>query len=147
MCKTKSFGLKKSSKFYQNIFQPYWRETIRIASQTVWVCFGCKTELFGLVINFAYCGLAPVVSGPEKVVNIRLKHFSAVTGKDKNCILTSMGMFRVQKRVIWAWFSTLLAPVVSRRKKVVKIRLKYFLVVFTWNDKNCTSNNVSMFRV
>ena len=35
---------EKSSKFDWNIFQLYWRETIRTAPQTLWVCFGCKME-------------------------------------------------------------------------------------------------------
>jgi len=35
---------KKLSQLNRNIFRPYSRETIRIAPQTVSVCFGCKIE-------------------------------------------------------------------------------------------------------
>jgi len=45
----------------------------------------------------------PVVSGPGKVIKIRLKHFSAVlTGNNKNCTPNIVGMFRVQNGVIRA---------------------------------------------
>jgi len=56
-------GPEKSSKFDQNIFQAYWRETIRTALQIVWVCFRCKIESFGL--DFQLC-LLWWRSGPEK---------------------------------------------------------------------------------
>jgi len=36
---------------------------------------------------------------------------------------------------------------VSRSGKVMKIRLKYFSAILTREDKNCTTNNVGMFRM
>jgi len=51
---------------------------------------------------------ALVLSGPGKVVKIRMKYFSIVlTGNDKNCTPNIVGMFRLQNRVIRAWFSNL----------------------------------------
>jgi len=41
-------GPEKSSKLDRNIFRPYWWEMIRIAPQSVSVCFGCKIESSGL---------------------------------------------------------------------------------------------------
>ena len=91
---------------------------------------------------------ARVDSGPGKVVKIRAKHFSAVLmGNDGNCVPNSVGKFRVQNQIKRARFLTLPTPMVPRHGKVVKIRLKHFSTVLTGNDKKCTTNCVSMFRV
>ena len=88
-------------------------------------------------------GPARVVSGPKKVTKIRTKHFSAVLmGNNRNCTQKSLGMFWLQNRVIWVWFSTLPSSVVFRPEKVAKIRSKHFLAAVTRNYKNCTPNNV-----
>jgi len=67
------------------------------------------------------------VSGVEKVVKIRPKHFSAVlTRNDNNFTLKSVGMFPVPNVVILAWFSTVVAPVERGTEKVIKIRPNHF---------------------
>jgi len=121
-CKTTSFGfhvfllwcvlgLEKSSKFERNIVPPYSRETITIAPQTLWVCFGCKIELSRLDVHFPCSRHVLVVSGPEKVIKTRLKHFSVVLMENgKNCTLIIVGMFQVQNGVIRARFSTSPTP-------------------------------------
>jgi len=56
-------------------------------------------------------------------------------------------MFGVQNQIICAWFSTFPALVLSGPGKDFKIRPKYFSVVLTENDTNCTASIVGMFRV
>jgi len=82
-----------------------------------------------------------VVIKPKKVVKIIPKHLSGVLTRN------SAGLFRVQNRVIWAWFSTMAALVVLGPDKVVKNRSKHFSAILTTNDKNCTPNIVGMFKV
>jgi len=114
----------------------------------VWVCFGCKIE--SCEPSFQLCLLmsVPLLSRPGKVFKIQSKYFSTVLMiHDKNCIIKSVGMFRVQNRVIRAWFSTSPAPVVCGPEKVIKSRPKHFSSILTGNDKNCTPNSVTVFRV
>jgi len=63
---------------------------------------------------------APVVPRFGKVVKIRPKHFSAVLMEnDKNCVQKSVGMFRVQNRLIRArWY------------RVYKNSLKFYWNIF-----------------
>ena len=56
--------LKKSSIFNRNIFQPYWRVTIRTAPQTGWVCFRCKTESYGPDFQLHFFRWCPI---PKKL--------------------------------------------------------------------------------
>jgi len=61
--------------------------------------------------GFELCLLkpVPVMSRPRKVVKIRLKHSSVVlTRNDKNRSSNSIGMFRVQNRVICPGFQPLI---------------------------------------
>ena len=92
--------------------------------------------------------LALVVFGLGKVVKIRPKHFSVVlTRNGKNCTPNRVGTFRVQNRVIRAWFSTLPARGLLGGVRARKIRPKYFSVVLMKKDKYCTLNSVSIFQV
>jgi len=80
-------------------------------TQTLWVCFGCKIELSRLDVHFPCSRHVLVVSGPEKVIKTRLKHFSVVLMENgKNCTLIIVGMFQVQNGVIRARFSTSPTP-------------------------------------
>jgi len=138
-------GPKKSLKFDRNIFQSYWRQTIRNAPQTV---FWCKTKSSALDLQLCLLRDCSGLPEPRKVVKIRPKFFSNVlTWNDKNCTPNNVDMFHVENRVIQARFSTLAAPVVPGPGKVIKIRPKHFSVVLMENDKNCTQNSVGMFRV
>jgi len=106
----------------------------------MWVCFGCKTESYGLDFQ-----LSPLrwYRAPENVVKIRPNYFSTVlTGNDRNWTRNHVGMFRVPNVVIWAWFSTLATPVVPGPEKVVKILSKHFFAILIGNDKNCTAKSV-----
>ena len=91
---------------------------------------------------------AAVVPGPGKLVKIQPKYFSTVlTENDMNCTTNYVGMFRVQNWVIRAQFSTLPYLVGLGPEKVVKIRTNQFSATLTANDKNCTLNCMSMFRL
>jgi len=108
--------------------------TFRALNQVIW----------DLVFNISCSGGART----QNVAKNRAKHFSTVLRRnDKNSTPKSVGMFRVQNRVLRAQFSTLPAAVVPGLGKVVKIRLKQFSTVLTENDMNITTNYVGMFRV
>jgi len=63
----------------------------------------------GLVFNFVCLTPVPVVSGPGKVLKMLFKHSSVVlTENDKNRTANSLGIFRVQNRVICPGFQPLL---------------------------------------
>jgi len=91
---------------------------------------------------------AAVVPAPRKVVKIWLKHFSTVlTENDMNITTNYVGMFLVANWAIRARFSTLPALVRLGPDRVVKTWPKQLLATLTTNDRNCSPNNVSMFRV
>ena len=103
-----------------------------------------KPSHLGPSFNFA----CPGGSRAWKSRQIRAKHFSVVLmGNDRNCVSNSVGKFWVQNQVKRVPFLTLPTPLVMRPEKVVKIQPKHFSTVLTGNDKNCTTNYVSMFRV
>jgi len=98
------------------------------------------------IFRFVYFRPVPVVFRPEKVVKIRQKHLSTVlTGNDKNHTWNSVDMFQVRNQVISVRFTTFPALVLFGPEKVIKIRIKYFLVLRTGNNKNCTWNSVRIF--
>jgi len=85
--------LEKSLKFDQNIFQPYWRETIRTQPKHCGYVLGAKWSRPRPVLNFTCSRPVPVVSRPGKVIKIWPKHSSALlTKSDKNCIQNSVGV-------------------------------------------------------
>jgi len=132
-------------------------------TQTVWICFGCKTEWS--MLGFKLWLLLP--SGLVQVIKLRPKKISgALTVNNKNCTTNCVGIFWVQNRVIraqfltlvalvvpgpenviWAPFSTFYASVVPGPEKVIKIWHRHFSVVRMRNDKKCVPNSVRIFRV
>ena len=91
---------------------------------------------------------AMVVPWPEKVVNIRPKHFFAVLiGNAKNCTLKGVGMFRALNGIIWPRFKLFLLLRCPGPEKVVKIFSRPFLLIWMRNKRKCVPNIVLIFRV
>ena len=94
---------------------------------------------------------APMVLGLEKVVKNRPKHFSAILiTNDKNCTPNRVGIFWCKTKSSGLGFQLCLlqhASMVPEPEKVVKIQQKHFEVILAGNNKNGTTNSVSMFRV
>jgi len=133
---------KKSSTFDWIIFSCTDGKLLQLHHKHCGYVSGAKWSDPGPVFIFAGSRPILVVSGPGKVINIRLKHFLAVlTGNDKNCTPNSMRMFRVQNRVICSRCKTFPALVVFGSEKAVKIWGKYFLAVLTEKDKNCKTKS------
>jgi len=98
----------------------------------------------GSIFNFVYSNGG---QARKRCQNSTETFLIVLTWNDKNCTPKSVGMFRVQNRVIWARFSTLPAPVVLELEKVVKIWPKHFSTVLIGTDTNCAPNNVGMFEM
>ena len=106
-CTAKHCGypdMEKSSKFVENMFHPYWWETIRTLSQAMWVCFGCKTESFvsDFQVFLLWC-----FPDPQNLLKFDQNIFQScwretIRPHPKHC-----GYVWVQNGVVRGWFSTL----------------------------------------
>jgi len=135
---------EESSKFNRKIFQSYWLQNDK----------NCVPDNVGIfrMQNRAIRARsstfpAPVETRPGKVIKIRSNYLSTVlTENDRNCTRNCVGTLVVPNVLIWAWFSTLAAPVVTEPRKVIKIWSKHFFAILMENDENCTPKSVGMFR-